>query len=301
MTYQTTNDFDLTRQDGTYTGATGELVVSDGGTITLPAPTAGEKFGVRALRNDVTLLANGSTEGSTSDRRITSEGNSVFVSDGTEWYLVSGNEYFGFDIPDSGLAHRYEFEDDSDPTTAIDSEASANGSITGASYVTTAQVGSLALSGDGSDDTVTIDTGDTTAPLTFTLWAEKDSTTSGKRLMDQGDGRFAISYEQQQSQGMEAEIYDGSTAYQITSGHDPTAGYEMYTLRIDSNGNAEFFVGDASQGTASTGGIGQSSTGQSILSSSGGGDNWDGDSDDAKIYTKALSDQEISDLYAAQS
>jgi len=103
MTYQTTNDFDLTRQDGTYTGATGELVVSDGGTITLPTPTAGEKFGVRALRNDVTLLPNGSIEASTSDRRIDSEGNSVFVSDGTEWYLVSGNEYFGFDIPDSAL------------------------------------------------------------------------------------------------------------------------------------------------------------------------------------------------------
>jgi len=101
MTYQTTNDFTVTRQDGTYTGATNELVVSNGGTVTLPTPTAGEKFGVRALQNDVTIVQNGAIEGSTSDRRVSADGNSVFVSDGSEWYLVSGNEYFGYDIPDA--------------------------------------------------------------------------------------------------------------------------------------------------------------------------------------------------------
>jgi len=101
MTYQTTNDFTVTRQDGTYTGATNELVVSNGGTVTLPTPTAGEKFGVRALQNDVTIVQNGAIEGSTSDRRVSADGNSVFVSDGSEWYLMSGNEYFGYDIPDS--------------------------------------------------------------------------------------------------------------------------------------------------------------------------------------------------------
>jgi len=100
MTYQTTNYFDVTRQDGTHTAANEELVVSDGGTITPPTPTTGETFGVRALRNDVTLVPNNSFEGSTNDRRIDAEGNAVFVSDGTEWYLVSGEEHFGFDIPD---------------------------------------------------------------------------------------------------------------------------------------------------------------------------------------------------------
>lgn len=152
MTYQTTNDFDLTRQDGTYTGATGELVVSDGGTITLPTPTAGEKFGVRALRNDVTLLSNGSIEASTSDRRIDSEGNSVFVSDGTEWYLVSGNEYFGFDIPDTRVEHQYP-HDEGSGTTLTDKKGPINGTISGATWTADADaVGGYYLDYDGTDD-----------------------------------------------------------------------------------------------------------------------------------------------------
>jgi len=54
-------------------------------------------------------------------------------------------------IPDP-VVSLYEFEDDSDTSTAVDSESSNDLNITGATYDTNSKVGSLALSHDGSDD-----------------------------------------------------------------------------------------------------------------------------------------------------
>lgn len=153
MTYQTTNDFTVTRQDGTYTGATNELVVSNGGTVTLPTPTAGEKFGIRALQNDVTVVQNGAIEGSTSDRLVSDDGVSVFVSDGSEWYLVSGDEYFEFDIPDSAIA-QYDATQESS-TGGITSITDQIGTfdLTGnASVISSGINGKQTFRFDGTDD-----------------------------------------------------------------------------------------------------------------------------------------------------
>lgn len=54
-------------------------------------------------------------------------------------------------IPDSGLL-RYEYEDDSDTATAIDSWNNNDGAISGATYTTTAEQGTLALDFDRTDD-----------------------------------------------------------------------------------------------------------------------------------------------------
>jgi len=73
-------------------------------------------------------------------------------------------------IPDSGLL-RYEFEDDSDTTTAIDSwesdtVAAYDGTINGATYSTESNVGNRSLSFDGNDDDVAINS-DSAFPTDF--------------------------------------------------------------------------------------------------------------------------------------
>lgn len=67
--------------------------------------------------------------------------------DGSQWVQI----YPTSAIPDS-VVSLYEYEDDSDTSTAVDSEGSNDANITGATYDTTAKVGSLALSHDGDDD-----------------------------------------------------------------------------------------------------------------------------------------------------
>jgi len=79
-------------------------------------------------------------DGSTASQVIGPDGNVVFEA--------------APDIPDS-VVSLYEFEDDTDTSTAIDSEGSNDLSISGATYTSTAAVGSLALSHDGSDDLAT--------------------------------------------------------------------------------------------------------------------------------------------------
>jgi len=82
----------------------------------------------------------------------------IRLGDGTEISEVrtgAGDVVFsaGPNIPDS-VVSLYAFEDDSDTSVAVDSQGSGSNdaNITGASYTTTAKVGSLALSHDGSND-----------------------------------------------------------------------------------------------------------------------------------------------------
>jgi len=66
-------------------------------------------------------------------------------------------------IPDP-VVSLYEFEDDSNTSTAVDSEGSNDLNINGATYSSTAAVGSLALSHDGSgNDAVSQNTADLSA------------------------------------------------------------------------------------------------------------------------------------------
>jgi hypothetical protein len=81
---------------------------------------------------------------------------SIRLGDGTEISEVrtgAGDVVFSASaIPDS-VVSLYAFEDDLDTSVAVDSQASGSNdaNITRASYTTTAKVGSLALSHDGSD------------------------------------------------------------------------------------------------------------------------------------------------------
>src|SRR6056297_2572190 len=81
-------------------------------------------------------------DGSTASEVVAPDGSVVFDA--------------GPEIPDSGVL-RYEFEDDSNTTTAVDSwtddtHTAYDGAINGATYTTDAKVGSMSLSFDGTDD-----------------------------------------------------------------------------------------------------------------------------------------------------
>jgi hypothetical protein len=79
------------------------------------------------------------------------------------------------DIPDSGI-FRYDFEDDSDSSTAIDafaddSHTAYDGSISGATYSSTARWGDFGLSFSGSDSLTTpLTYGDLPSPYSYGVW-----------------------------------------------------------------------------------------------------------------------------------
>lgn len=298
MTYQTTNDFDLTRQDGTYTGATGELVVSDGGTITLPTPTAGEKFGVRALRNDVTLLSNGSIEASTSDRRIDSEGNSVFVSDGTEWYLVSGNEYFGFDIRDSVVNHWP--TDDGSGSTLTDNQGTADGTISGATWVSdSAAVGGHYLSYDGTDDHVALPPSTlsytTAGDYTLTAWVNPSISDRQAVLAYHENGGAGVSLEMSASGNL--QLTHHNVAFVESSLSIPTGQWSFVAGRWDdSAGQATFDVNDASDTVTASSPNTPSNPVSRIGSIDATAFPWSGNIDETTGADTALSDSDIQQL-----
>jgi len=86
---------------------------------------------------------------------INLDGNSVDAitmdGDSVSEVTVDGSTVFGNAIPDA-VVSQYKYEDDSDTTVAVDSVGSNDANINGASYSSTAKVGSLALAHDGQDD-----------------------------------------------------------------------------------------------------------------------------------------------------
>jgi hypothetical protein len=73
----------------------------------------------------------------------------------------------GSAIPDS-VIHRYNFDDDSDTTTLVDSVGSADGSISGMTYTSNQAVSGLAGDFDGADAEVELPTAEG-LPLSFTF------------------------------------------------------------------------------------------------------------------------------------
>lgn len=165
-------------------------------------------------------------------------------------------------ILDSGLIHRYKFNDDSTGSTAVDSEGSNDGTINGGAYTTTAKEGSHALSIDGAADYVDLGTGiyDTSSSFSVCFWVQFNTLSSDQRmfttrsdvntLLSQGraasdsvemwsDGNdwqlgsvttgtwYHIGYTYDESSTTLTGFLDGSQKQQVT--HDPTAAYGSVT------------------------------------------------------------------------
>lgn len=75
-------------EDSDYTADDADFVVADGITVTLPSAEDGATVFVRRLSNDPTVEASNDIHGETSVT-ITGTDTSQFVSDGSNWYLLT--------------------------------------------------------------------------------------------------------------------------------------------------------------------------------------------------------------------
>jgi hypothetical protein len=204
-------------------------------------------------------------------------------------------------IPDSGVG-RWNFEDDTDSTVAVDSWNENDGTVNGASYSSTAKVDSLALSFDGTDDNVELGDVHRNAEggYSFSVWVNPDSVTQGLgTYMSAWDGvdQGLILFRQD---GDDLYFYHYNGTYESVSATGVlTAGtYQMVTATYD-GAQAEVYV-DANSVAGPTSLHQPSSDPQSwalgwnINSQS---EYYAGLEDDARLYSKELSATEVSNLH----
>jgi len=180
----------------------------------------------------------------------------------------------------------------------LDGATGNHGQINGATWNDSGQVGSDALSFDGTDDYVNLGQQiEVENVRTLSCWAKKTSADTAEDIIQFDSGRISISYETQASDGFEINIYDGSSYGVITSGVTTQNTWIHLLLTYDGS-TAEFYVDGASQGTVSTGlqtnnesddAIGSDPTNTSL--------SFQGQIDDVRIYDRALSQPEIKALY----
>lgn len=214
------------------------------------------------------------------------------------------NVSVGRAIPDSGVS-RWEFEDDSDTTTAIDTWGNNDGAINGATYTATSAVGSSALDFDGTDDDVDLPTYQYSGPWSFSFWVNIDSISlagyiygdvnsndeSGVRFYTNDfDSTPKITFRQRSSTG--SDIFKiGVSEFAVTG------SYQMATVTSDGS-TVTVYRNDANQvGSASVSTAGTIGTNPFFGIASGFSGYYDGQLDDFRIYTKELSSAEVSSLY----
>lgn len=201
-------------------------------------------------------------------------------------------------IPTDGLIHRYRFNDDSDSTTAIDSEGSNNGTINGATYTTNAQEGANAISFDGTDDNVDLGTGVITSGMSFSvcLWVEFASLASDQRIFTtRSDVSTLLSQGRTASDSV--DLFADGTDYQlgtVTSGTD----YHLAYTYDDPNSVLTGYL-DGEQVRSENHDVGSPSNSMTGYGSNSAqnGNFLDGIVDDSLIYNRELSADEVKEIY----
>ena len=214
----------------------------------------------------------------------------------TQWKsLVDLHEYSA--IPDSGIA-RYNFEDDSDTTTAIDSWNGNNGTINGATYTTTSAVDSLALS-FSSGDTVDLPTliSDITTEMSISMWVRADSFNSDfENLLNIQDGTSSSVQIQTMSDGrIRFMVYDGD----FTDVYTPSVSSNTFVHVVGvfkPQNQIEIYLNGNLEDTTAIGPRERNPVDSWELGDTGGRIK-----DDVKVFSKALTNTEVSNLYNADS
>lgn len=202
------------------------------------------------------------------------------------------------DIPDSGIS-RYEFEDDTQASTLIDSWANNDGTLSGATYV------NGGLSFDGTNDFGDIP--NAAIPFSSGEWSIalriNDSTTASREayfgIRDSG-GSSVISIEHNSEKLLVERFESGTTANIITTVDLRDGSDHLIALAEDSNG-AELFTDDGnSRGTASalTFDFGGEDPSVGRRGGGGGDDRYSQMTGlDLRTYNKRLTSSEVSNLY----
>jgi len=231
---------------------------------------------------------------------------SIRLGDGTEISEVrtgEGDVLFSAGPPNS-LVSRYKFEDNTDTTTATDSVGSNPGTITGASYTTDSEVGSRALDFDGSNDTV--DVGDKSSldfglgDFSITFHAKFRNTSSIQEPVNkEAAGGSTIGYFIRNASGdLLFQTSDGNANTLNAAGAVVGNTYAFYAVTREQNTEKVIYV-DGSQVASQSTSIGDISTGTSFNFGSRNGNDLFADVvlDDLRIYNKALTSTEVSNLF----
>jgi hypothetical protein len=262
---------------------------------------SGETIDPSTLSGNITSRSGGLTQIDTNTYKGSSQPSSP--QQGDQWIDTNDQEYKIYNgsswksigstatIPDSAIA-RWEFEQD-----LTGSWGSYDGTDnTSAGYTTDAAVGSYAKSFDGTDDYVGAPTPQLTTPLSYSVWVHVDS--GGMRFIaNQDTPTMYIQKENDDSLAM--NIYDGSNNYYVTPSETiPSNSWVHLAYVVDSGvDEARAYIDGSNVGTASDSGDITLASGHYIGASRTPGSFTSGDIDDLRIYDKALSDTEVSNLY----
>lgn len=215
--------------------------------------------------------------------------------------------------PTSGVS-RWTYDDPDDTSTAIDVWSGLDATIDGCTYVTDSAVGSNALISDGIDDRLTVSNNDlfdigSGESLSASIWIKTTSSTSQGVVINKGD-----------SSGGVHDVWDiianGDGTFRF-SYQDSSSSLTIDTSALD-DGEYHHLVGVYEQGTGLTGYVDGTEVGSqtgniggwnnslplviggAVLSSDGASSStgwYEGIHDDPRIYNKALTASEVSNLY----
>jgi len=208
-------------------------------------------------------------------------------------------------IPDSGVT-RYEFEDDSDTTTAVDSWGNQPMSLNGPSYTATSKYGDSALDFDGVDDTGTSPHDDSLYDSAFSvsLWVYPNGTYNNYTVVnyDDNDNRnWGIGWANITSDSA-YELWINDSSVIVADGSYPTSGeYVNFIITYDGS-LSTFYINSDEIGTHSET-INTTGNGTLFANVNGGnrGDYGDYILDDVQYHNKELSSSEVSNIYTTGS
>lgn len=213
--------------------------------------------------------------------------------------IVAVTDTAGSEIPDSGVS-RWTFDDaDTDSGSALDvwnnNDGAINGATTGVTGANQTYTTNEGYSFDGTDDYVDVASVESqfqNPGVTVSLWV------NGSGLaFDVYNGRWYIGIDRSIST-WNLSVFDGSTNNTADSGISTTSSWIHLTGVQYSDGDLEIYVDGAAEGTATSGTAASNTpTGPHIGQQTEGSNNFSGEIDDVRVYSKALTATEVSNLY----
>jgi len=224
-----------------------------------------------------------------------SEVSEIVLPDGSTASEVIGPD--GNVVFETGVLY-YNFEDDSDTTTAVDSWNDNNGTISGATYSTDAKVGSSALD-FGGDDYVALPTAEFESiypNFSFAIWVSIDDLASQNRLLE-GSPSGDSSTEFFSRWNHVDDRFEFSVQSNAAVGGTGTNDYTLITGTVGSSGDITLYQDDSEIGSASGSLSSETFSDVYVGRSPNFGGGLDGRGDAFKLYDKELSSTEVSNLF----
>lgn len=210
-----------------------------------------------------------------------------------------------------GLVAYYPLDDSSTGTTAVDqTELGNDGSISGASYVGSGQVGGDSLSFDGTDDGVTVTHADVFDAKQFTVsfWAYPGDTGSLQEFSNKfatGDKHHIFRFDDPDSDGNnEVRFFVGEndgTDVVVDSTKEPAANTWVHICGVHNGDEAILYLDGVREASAATSTDGPAESSEDLGIGFDPTNNdfyYQGRIDDYRFYERALSPPEITALAA---